>query len=266
MSVKPILFSGPMVRALIDGRKSQTRRVVKPQPKLTPHHEPVRVERRGERGWIWMVHTDRPDYQFATGDWRAPYAPGDLLYVREAWGVGTRPDPIQGWRDGIEYRADEIGLPDGESLPLYSDCVPDDVDLSEYACRWRPSIHMPRWASRLTLRVTDVRVQRVQAISEDDALAEGLFRWEYTDVDGDPRVDPLAHAYTDVGFHWKQTDTPFDGFGRARDAFENLWDSLNAPRGFGWDANPWVCAVTFEVIKANVDELANTRERATAEE
>src|SRR5690606_3042211 len=86
---RPILFSAPMVRALLAGTKTQTRRLIKPQPKLAPHHEPVRVERRGDRRWVWMCHTDRPSYQFATGDWRAPIQPGDRLWVREVW----RPDP-----------------------------------------------------------------------------------------------------------------------------------------------------------------------------
>jgi hypothetical protein len=140
--------------------KTQTRRVINPQPKLAQHHEPVRVEKRGGRGWVWVVHTDRPAYQFATGDWKAPYAVGDRLYVREAWHAARsldRTPPRDIPRDAdIEHAATarsyaEIGLKG----------------------KLRPAMFLPRWASRITLIVTDVRVQRLREISEADALAEG---------------------------------------------------------------------------------------------
>ena len=126
MSDHPIIFSGPMVRSLLDGRKTQTRRVLKPQP-------------QGEQPKNWTRANDKA----------VRYAPGDRLYVREAINKVSTPGDVV-------YRADfEAGGNDGAGLG------------------WRPSIHMPRWASRLTLTVTDVRVQRLQDISEEDARAEG---------------------------------------------------------------------------------------------
>ncbi len=208
MSDKPILFSGPMVRALLAGTKTQTRRIIKPQPKLAPHHEPVRIEQRGERGWVWMVNTDRPSYQFATGDWTSRIVVGDRLWVREKhWGVerlgqGSTPHLIydEEWAGG---------LPD-ESAPLR----PCGLDFGPH-----PSIHMFRWASRLTLTVTEVRVQRLQDISHDDAVAEG------------------------VGIYPKSMS--------AQKRFREIWETINGAAS--WDANPWVAAYTFTVERRNID-------------
>lgn len=232
MSDLPILFSAPMVRAILreieqpGTGKTQTRRVINPQPKLHPHHEPVRVEKRGERGWVWMVHTDRPAYQFATGDWKAPYAVGDRLWVREAWHAArsldsTPPRDIPRVAD-IEYAATarsyaEIGLKG----------------------KLRPSMFLPRWASRITLIVTDVRAQRLQEISEADAVAEGLVRLKatgrYVVTQGDQHFGCAHHD--------------------PRKTFRDLWDGINAGRGYGWDANPWVAAYTFRPILGNIDQV-----------
>ncbi|HEY0684688.1 MAG TPA: HNH endonuclease [Steroidobacter sp.] len=101
MKSRPILFSAEMIRALLDGRKTQTRRIVKPQPQLSSHHEPVRAELRGDRRWVFMTHTDRPDYGWATGDVLCPFGvPGDLLWARETHAIVGNIDP--GW---VLYRA-----------------------------------------------------------------------------------------------------------------------------------------------------------------
>lgn len=225
MSDKPILFSAPMVRALIDGSKTQTRRMINPQPKLHRHHEPVRIEKRGDRGWVWMVHTDRPSYQFATGDWKAPYAIGDRLYVREAWHAArsldsTRPRDIPRDAD-IEHAATarsyaEIGLKG----------------------KLRPGMFLPRWASRITLIVTDVRVHRLNDILEDDAEAEGITTLPsgryYCGLDDDGVVT-CKSAIT--AFGW-------------------LWNSINGERpGCHWQDNPWVAAYTFRPIYRNIDQI-----------
>jgi hypothetical protein len=203
--------------------KTQTRRVINPQPKLAQHHEPVRVEKRGGRGWVWVVHTDRPAYQFATGDWKAPYAVGDRLYVREAWHAARsldRTPPRDIPRDAdIEHAATarsyaEIGLKG----------------------KLRPAMFLPRWASRITLIVTDVRVQRLREISEADALAEGA-------------VQPWTGS----------AGTACDDTRTALSEFEALWDSLNAARGHGWEANPWVAAYTFRPILGNIDQIGEGR-------
>ena len=173
---RPILFSGAMVRAILEGRKTQTRRVVKPTS--GPHSIEKTIGR-----------------------------PGDLLWVRETWGIHDA-DPARAW-----FRAD----------PGVEDCVAK----STAGWKWRPSIHMPRWASRITLRLTDVRVERVQEISADDAIAEG--------IDRPGTMNPYI-----------------DGNAMVRAVFRNLWDSINAKRGYGWDVNPWVWVLVFEPVPTEV--------------
>jgi hypothetical protein len=169
VSEHPILFSGPMVRAILEGRKTQTRRV------------------------------QRMPGSFPSG---CPYGqPGDLLWVRETFAkryADAERDPT----DGIMYRAD-------------GGCVIEP--------RWTPAIHMPRWASRLTLRITDVRVQRVQDINEEDVWSEGVIC----------RCDVGQSEYDQCGL------SPAEHFAK-------LWDSINAKRGYSWESNPFCWAISFE--------------------
>lgn len=155
MTERPILFSGPMVRALLDGRKTQTRRIVKPQP---------RRDRPDSEYWIWessqldagYCHTSRPAMERIMVT-RSPYGvPGDRLWVRETFKI-TEGAPRRAGEAPVEYiyRADQ------------------DYALDGY--RWKPAIHMPRAACRLVLDVVYVRVERLQEISEDDAFDEGCF-------------------------------------------------------------------------------------------
>lgn len=112
---------------------------------------------------------------------------------------------------------------------------------------------MPRWASRLTLTVTDVRVQRVQEISEGDAMAEGILH-ENVIIGADGAGG--THREISADRYWNGTEEDeHEGDEYASEAFANLWDSLNAQRGFGWDANPWVIAVTFEAHRCNIDKM-----------
>jgi hypothetical protein len=191
MHEHPILFSGPMVLAILQGRKSQTRRVANPQP---------------------AVSSDG----YACGPIRCPYgAPGDLLWVRETW--CTR----KCFNCDVGYDDERCTC---SNPPLYRATEPDAVRADDEP--WRPSIFMPRWASRITLRVTGVRVERVQGISNVDAIAEGAMEW-------------AAEQETPV-----RDLTCSD----ARLVFLQLWDSINAKRGFGWEANPWVWVVAFERV------------------
>lgn len=209
---KPILMSAPMVRALLDGRKTQTRRVMKPQPVLkTPRN--------------FVFPNDAPK-QFQDGDdirEASPYGPpGMLLWVRETWcPVNDRPEGGEFW---VDYRATPW---DDESYPAGWHNEPDHME----ALRWRLSIHMPRWASRLTLEVTDVWAERVQDISPEGARAEGVEATGGEVALRDQRLTVHQHA------------------------FANTWDAINAKRGHGWDANPWVWAVAFRVHHANVDDV-----------
>jgi hypothetical protein len=210
MADRPIIFSAPMVRALLDGRKTQTRRLIKPQPGVM----------------------DRP-FQMDDGSWhitdsrggnmsplRIPYAPGDRLYVREA----------MHWTDNLRFVAD--------------DAVVDFDRMPEDFTAGRPHVSgmfMPRWASRITLTVTDVRVQRLQEISEADAVADGVTRCAW------------AEAMADDGrTEWhvpEHTPGEYPGLTNAHPspvgAFWELWNALHGPEA--WDANPWVVALTFTV-------------------
>lgn len=193
MTDRPIIFSAPMVNALLAGRKSQTRRVLKPLPRRT----------------IFFDAKAAGLDQFQ----EPPYAPGDRLYVREA--IDKASD-----RDGVFYRAD------------YEAQHGDATGLG-----WRPSIHMPRWASRLTLTVTEVRVQRLQEISAGDSIAEGV----------------ECETCTAMG----QSACHGRGCFASIDAYRTLWNSLHGPDA--WDANPWVVALTFNVKRGNIDQIGGAK-------
>jgi len=207
----PLLMKGPLVRATLEGRKTQTRR-------------PVKTESLPDPGFVWAEclcrEIDPSDTPCLTCLARFPGIPeaGDRLWVRETWGIGSRPCPVEGGREGIEYRADEGFLQDDISLlPLHSADPPDGHTLDEYAKQgWRPSIHMPRWACRLVLPLVSVRVERVQDITEEDARAEGIRRTENGWTDGATGYDVTS----------------------ARAAFQELWASIYGQAS--WDANPWV--------------------------
>jgi hypothetical protein len=196
--MKPILFSTPMVKAILDGRKTQTRRVVKinGQPISSPEE---RLELT-EDGLIYHSVNSMSGY------YKLSYQPSDILWVRETWrATGVISEPYA-------YKADEEVLNLlGESGQILS---------IRYA--WRPSIFMPRAAARIFLRVTDVRAERLQDITEEDARAEGCSTKILNDG-------------------WKNIGTL-----TARDEFITLWEHLNAKRGLGWDTNPWVWVISFE--------------------
>ena len=222
MTEKPILFSGPMVRAILEGKKTQTRRTVKGWPNA------------GTSEWQLLGFSDGVAAFRSAGERieiKAPYSVGTRLWVRETWGVGTRPDPGDGWVDGIEYRADVeyIADPSRDFLRLHRVETPPGVYLGDIRPGWRPSIHMPRWASRISLLVTDVRCQRLQDITEEDARAEGAEPWPF-----DPE-QPMTSGELGAA-------CPYRG------GFAVLWDDINTDRGFTWYSNPWVWAYTFEVM------------------
>jgi hypothetical protein len=247
MTDRPILFSAPMVRALIEDRKTQTRRVLKPQPSRVD--ESGRWYRMPSGGESLNCHPIR-------------YAVGDRLWCRETWAdVNSAEGP------SIAYRADRTARswhewcvepgPDygagpsmnyekypGNYTMWWSDLLAGAPDHA-----WRPSIFMPRWASRLTLVLTDVRVQRLQDIRENDALAEGVQRFD------DPS-DPIHEAGMAAGLSYGiwATDSGILGGHTAVEVFARLWDVLNARRGFSSANNPWVPAISFRVEKRNIDD------------
>jgi len=219
MKERPIIFSAPMVRAILAGAKTQTRRVVKGAPHdwapVQPQvYSPTVIDRRGDE------QPGPAAYGAGNADgecWiRCPHGqPGDRLWVREAWARDDEDGCLMYRADvGREMDADAWEQGRIEGVPRY---------------RWRPSIHMPRWASRITLEITSVRVERLQDISEADAAAEGVTpKWE-------PGCSGrLMEALS--GFSFRP----------AASAYADLWESLHGPGS--WDANPWVWVVEFKRI------------------
>jgi len=225
---RPILFSAPMVRAILEGRKTQTRRVVNPQPADGEHI-----------AWLTNIVGRPPSFAVATmgssnvREIRCPYgAPGDRLWVRETW-CHAHPD----------YHDEAEGIRLGRPMRHGRWChyaASDYVDHDDNRSPWKPSIHMPRWASRITLEVTCVRVERVQSISKDDAIAEGARRFD--DI---PDPSPYGH-----GSRWSMEDPPNTDhcLGSPQSAFGNLWIKINGQES--WDANPWVWVVEFKRVEA----------------
>lgn len=212
MTIRPILFSAPMVRALLDGRKTQTRRI----PTWLRGKGPIsELGPSSTQGFDWHFRDKNMRWHDVSNDRLRellPYDVGDSLWVRESWAATD---------DGPAFMADHCGDPTGLG--------------------WKPSIFMPRRASRLTLRVTDVRIQRLQEISAADALAEG------TEPD-----EPDIHG-RDTATSQRQLEHV--KYCEAVRPFMRLWNSLNEARGHGWDVNPWVVALTFQVHRCNVGDL-----------
>lgn len=215
---RPIIFSAPMVRAIFEGRKTQTRRVVKG---IT---DPESFEVLGDSG-AGFLHSDKCqsfcDYACGGHEVECPYGkPGDRLWVKERFQLTT---DARG-KCVIVYAADDSAFfvlaEDGGEGDLCG--VAEKADRSRCLPieRWRPSIHMPRWASRLTLEITGVRVERLQAISDADCLAEG--------INAERAVE--------------------DGVNRPyREEYARLWDSINGKGS--WAANPWVWVIEFRRVE-----------------
>ena len=230
MSERAIIFTGESIRAILEDRKTQTRRVISPQP--SPHCAYVC---KATNGWAWTDGSTR-DYDYFPKDREAltcPYGvPGDRLWVREGYALQASCDgdaPPFGKDRPIKFTGED-GL-DWLQPHYRATDPPPDLCCEEEGCKccaegepgphWKPSIFMPRWASRIALELTYVRVQRVQEINEEDARAEG--------IDGhDALVGQIANPY--------------------RTAYADLWDAINAKRehgAFAWDRNPWVWYLSF---------------------
>lgn len=193
MKEKPILFSGPMVRAILEGRKTQTRRVVKPQP-LQPGPQCLRLYSRPDGLFVWCSESGVALME--PHEMRCPYGqPSDRLWVRETWGKDDSGDFV--------FRADD-----------WCECPTADG-------KWKPSIFMPRSASRIALEITAVRVERLQSITNDDARAEGI-------QDQPPR--------SWLGGGWRE-----------KAAYQDLWETINGPGS--WSKNPWVWCLEFRRLQ-----------------
>jgi hypothetical protein len=233
MADRPILFSAPMVRALQAGTKTQTRRTINPQPVVN------------EAG---LLRWDIPKLSVQTDAeglaWHMRISKGDRLYVREHWRIsnrwdGTAPRDLEPRGMSVIYEAG--GSASNEDDGWRAVDWPGSRELwPHWIGKARRGMHMPRWASRITLTVTDVRVQRLQDISEADSLAEG--------VEQTLAPHNRLHAFCPPEpFNEKSWDT-------AREAYAELWRRINGPNS--WQANPWIAAYTFTVALGNIDELA----------
>lgn len=204
MKEHPIIFDAESVRAILAGHKWQTRRVVKPQPTgWRPEHGDPPCD------WYWCVSGDQ--------DWgelrRCPYgAAGDRLWVREVWAVDAPLDQVRS--------AHEDAMPGISYGPYYrADAANRNAGLI-----WRSPLFMPKWAARLWLTIIDVRVERLQDISEEDARAEGCVAYIWTQHGVDGASEPAVTSYA------------------AR------WDSINGKRA-PWASDPWVWVISFEVVR-----------------
>lgn len=221
MTERPIIFNGDMVRAILRGEKTQTRRPVKPQPVFLPDALPPRWRWKSRRfiaEWVDMAGGlgmqdfcpfGQPyDRLWGRETWRLADPDGDDAVSEDVYGpyapfVGANGSRKIRWR--VIYRATSP-----ESHPKYGKAL------------WTPSIHMPRWASRITLEITDVRVERVQDITADEAIKEGV-------------VDPIMGTY---GLSPKTV-------------FRDMWNDIYAECGLGWNENPWVWAITFRRVETS---------------
>lgn len=180
----PILFNTEMVKAILDGRKTQTRRIIKPQPTASGGFLANVIP-------LWLYPQEYINKY-------CHYRIGDRLWVRETFDTALN---IIKREDDVFYKAD------------YNDTMPKGI------YNWKPSIFMPRWASRINLEITDIRVQRIQDITEEDAIAEGITKIQ---CDCGDCIDS-----TIIG------------------AYQDLWNSINSKQGYGWDINPCVWIINF---------------------
>lgn len=239
MKERPIIFNGEMVRAILDGGKTQTRRVIKPQPEMYDFgvggivHALTGAHTRNGMAAVGLVAPEISHINCPYGNL------GDRLWVRETWRVGA-------WRNkdnkvAVDYKADGycrkgwLSIPDddithrlwqqscADAEKVYGDQERFDWDPGKSPCRYRSPIHMPRWASRITLEITGVRVERLQDISSDDCLAEGVGHPIGTDL-----------RYGSVTKDWNIRE------------YKMLWESINGPGS--WRQNPWVWVIRFNRI------------------
>ena len=242
---RPILFSAPMVRAILAGQKTQTRRVVKGLPAVSLAGDVAPVT-DGKR---WAISRSRLDHRGGAA-WPAdpkpgllcPYGqPGDRLWVRETWAHVFGHEECESWEQPTKYFVVDgwhknIAATNGG--PVFYDA--DGYD--EPSWPWRPSIHMPRWASRLTLEVTGVRVERLCEISEEDARAEGVERNDLIISGFDEGIRYRDYAGNDDMAEW---------FSDPVRSCRTLWESIHGPGS--WDANPWVWVVEFKRVNVEAD-------------
>jgi hypothetical protein len=230
MKERPILFSGEMVRAILEGRKTITRRIVKPQPKVCSEVTTIeKHENQNCNNWLAKIN----GATLGIVDMKCPYGQvGDRLCVKETFGYSNQADDINQKERVVVYRAGGANHVTDSGVDLLKRCQSGCLMQPNHYVRppdvWKPSIFMPRWASRITLEIIDTRVETLQAITEADAIAEGvefcgsMGTWE----------DYMNHSNT---------------YSSARQSYASLWEKINGVDS--WDANPWVWVIEFKKVE-----------------
>ncbi len=224
MKESPVLFNSDMVRAILEGQKTETRRVIKPQPYIDQECGSLPPGKY----WFWRTKTN----VWGGFEWTENQLENEISeYIKCPYGQ---------IRDRLWVKETICIYPDGNGNPV---CVYKATDKKPDTDLWTPSIYMPRTASRITLEITEIKVGRVQEIDNDGATEEGISQYF---------VDCNEDGYWDVPAHWKnpdgkiikrvQADSPVE-------AFCNLWDSIYKKRGFSWESNPWVWCIKFKRIE-----------------
>lgn len=253
MKERPILFSGEMVKAILEGRKTMTRRIMKVQPPNDGEdYQVCRIlagDRRNVGKYRWVnknclaARVNAPYFSL-------PWENGDRPWVRETWYYEEH------MHDLTAGGADLPGDLYSHRLVFKADCPDYPVNVGAGQRGWRPSTSMPRWASRILLEITDVRVEKLQDITEEDAIKEGMPGC----MPGEYPIAPVycpncqgqgtCGALHPVSLGYMEIDCPYCDTARKR--FINLWDSINGrgrKPGKAWDDNPWVWVVEFRRVE-----------------
>ena len=249
MKTIPMIFNQQMVKALFDGRKTVTRRPVEPwrlpvecnfQDERYPESKYMSTANNHNR-WGFGVFGDTPEAAMENynGEYSscAPYNQGDLIWVRETFQAYCEPE-----KDYLEVNF-KTGKGVTVSYPATDELVEiEDMETGNSSCRKKPSIHMPRYASRLTLRVTGVRCEQLNNTTNESATKEGINCYQFYPDDGFPLCDGYTHLPDDgkCALHTSP-----------KEAYKHLWNSIYS----NWDENPWVWVIEFEVVHKNVDEV-----------
>jgi hypothetical protein len=250
MKTKPILFNTEMVQAILDGRKTQTRRTIKPQPEEVKDQDGI--------PHLWIPGIGALDEFIFTNE-KMKVQKGDILWVRETWSLAgwdwQSGDISIQYKDGKIITQDPDELTDGthvsdwllrktdklEEQGYLKQDPEDEERLMHVKTKWEPSIFMPKWACRIWLEVTDVRVERLQDISEADAIAEGI----------DVSINSNGSSYCD--YTLKNKEDQFEWYTSPKLSFFSLWKYINGKASL--DANPWVWVYTFKRCEMPKDFL-----------
>lgn len=237
---KPILFSSAMVRAILDGNKTQTRRVIN---KVPSHYEfSAKLSSVENLYRFWCKDELKPGIDNRSSgiiDVKCRYGKiGDRLWVRETW---AKDFSIHVSHNGLLYKATALtDNRNGRKEWATCDEKGNWFDYYNRPIKWKPSIFMPRWASRITLEIKNIRVERLQDISETDAEIEGINLIDFNCWEN--------YLVTKDWFYEGRNQREYHALQDSKMSFASLWDSINEKRGFGWEANPYVFVIEFKKV------------------